>query len=488
MATEPAAGAAGFTLQCALVANAWTGEGALAAVPSAASARAWALQRASGGPGPETQLAAPAEFDVWDWRHPQVGWGLVLADDLNLPEAVRATAEDAPEPIRRLLAARPGAPVLRWNAAHGNEVLLRYDAEGGHTPLSLVSADGIAPGRMPRFLLIAAPPTAVPWSFQYAANLRRYVGRIDLPPDGLARYVDALLGGWDFGDPAARDPRAPLVWSVDHGPEDITWLMDQAISRKLFAAYASDADGDYSRRSGLFGADATGAKLIETLARTKPALVVTTSHGKTGPLSDPDATQATLGLPVDQAHAVLDLEALARDWRPSGAIWYSHACCAAGSDTRSQYTGLFDPVSDVMKVLDGVAAACGARSAPLPQRLLGHETAPLAAFIGHVEPTFNWTLRDPRTGQPLAHAVRQALYEGLYAGGGGRPIGWALARVFDDAAALLALWAQAQRRFNKGLPGAIESALINQLAALDRQHTVILGDPTVALPPLAGRR
>ncbi len=486
MATDPAA--TGFTLQSALVANAWTGTGAPEAVPAAASVRAWALQRASGGPGPETQLAAPAEFQPWDWRHPEVGWGVVLADDSGLPAAARARADDAPEPIRRLLAARPGAPVLRWSAGHGNEVLLRYDAQGGHRALSLVSADGVGPDRMPRFLLIAASPKAVPWSFQYAANLRRYVGRLDLPADGLDRYVSALLA--DFAqdaDPDARDPRAPLVWSVDHGPDDITWLMDQAISRKLFAAYAGDGDGDFARRTGLFGADATGARLVAELARTKPALVVTTSHGATGPLSDAETLRATLGLPVDHAHAVIDLNALARAWAPAGAIWYSHACCAAGSDTRSQYAGLFDPASDVMKVLDGVAAACGACSAPLPQRLLGHEKAPLAAFVGHVEPTFNWTLRDPRTGQPLAHAVRQALYEGLYAGGGGRPIGWALARVFDDAAVLLALWAQALRRFNKGLPGAIESALVNQLSALDRQHTVILGDPTVALPALASR-
>lgn len=470
----------GFSAALPLATNAWTGVASPAGVPDATGLAAWALLRQGSGPGPGAAVMAPEEVVPWDWRHPKVGWGLVLCDDTTLPAAARCRADDAPDPIRRLLAARPGSPVLRWSAAHGNEVLLRYDAAGGYKPLALVSADGIAPDALPLYLLIAASPQQVPWSFQYAANLRRYVGRLDLAGDALSNYVSALLGGWAD---SPRDPRAPLVWSVDHGPQDITWLMDQAISRKLLDAFATDQDGDFTRSVGLFGAEATGGRLIESLREHHPALVVSTSHGMTGPLYDAALTAAQLGVPVDHAHCILDVEALCKAWSPDGAIWYSHACCAAGSDTRSQYAGLFDPTSDVMQVLDGVAAVCGARVAPLPQRLLGAER-PLAAFVGHVEPTFNWTLRDPRTGQPLAHSVRHALYEGLFAAGGGRPLGWALAQVFKDAGASMALWLQAVRGFNKGLPGALDSALIHQLTALDRQHTVILGDPTVALPSL----
>ncbi|MCX5542150.1 hypothetical protein M3A49_22050 [Paraburkholderia sp. CNPSo 3076] len=469
-----------FSADEPLAINAWTGAVSPAAVPDAAGMATWALLRQGSGPGPESTLMAPQEVAPWDWRHPRVGWGLVLPDELTLPAEARSRADDAPEPIRQLLAARPGSPVLRWSAAHGNEVLLRYDTKGGYKPLALVSDDGIAPDALPLYLLIAASPQQVPWSFQYAANLRRYVGRLDLAGDALSNYVDALLGGWT-GSP--RDPRAPLVWSVDHGPRDITWLMDQAISRKLIDAFDADQDGDFARRVGLFGANATGAQLIEALREHHPALVITTSHGMTGPLHDAALTAGQLGVPVDCAHRVLDVEALCQAWSPDGAIWYSHACCAAGSDTRSQYAGLFDSTSEVMRVLDGVAAVCGARVAPLPQRLLGVRR-PLAAFVGHVEPTFNWTLRDPRTGQPLTHSVRQTLYDNLFASGGGRPLGWALSQVFKDAAISLALWAQAVRGFNKGLPGALDSALINQLTALDRQHTVILGDPTVALPAL----
>lgn len=480
MAPAPAA----FDVGAELRLNAWTGQASPADKMAASRMTAWALQRQSGGAGLDATAAAPDEVEPWNWQDSQVGWGLVLADDPNLSPAARASAADAPEPIRRLWHARPGSPVLRWSAADGNEVLLRYDAGGGVRKCSLVSDYGTAPDRIPRFLLVAASPQKVPWSFQYAANLRRYVGRLDGPEEGLGRYVDVLLAGWPG---SARDVRAPLVWSVDHGHDDITWLMDQAISRKLFDAYAGDGDDDFPRRIGLFGAEASAARLVTELSTKKPALVVTTSHGMTGPLHDATLTQSQLGVPVDNARELLDLEALEAAWQPDGAVWYSHACCAAGSDAHSQYEGLFEPTGDVMRTLVGVAAACGARIAPLPQRLLGH-AKPLAAFIGHVEPTFNWTLRDPRTGQPLAHPVRQALYNGLFAGGGGRPVGWALSRVFDDAATLLALWAQAVRGFNKGLPGALASALVNQITALDRQHTVLLGCPTATLPPLASSR
>jgi len=444
---------------------------------------AWALQEKIKVGSPATKFAAPEEIKPWDWQHPKVGWGLVLADNPNVPPAERGTAVDAPAPIQQLLQSRPGSPVLRWSAAHGNEVLLRYD-DNKLWPCSLASSYGIGQDQIPRFLLIAASPEKVPWSFQYAANMGHCVGRLHGPENALGRYVDALLAGWAD---SPRDVRAPLVWSVNSG-DDITWLMDQAISRKLFDTYAKDKDDDFTHRIGLFDTDATASQLVTELSSKKPAVVVTTSHGMTGPLHDKAKTLAQLGVPVDQAHQLLDLDALEATWEPDGAIWYSHACCAAGSDTQSQYAGLFDPTSDVMSTLNGVAAACGACIAPLPLRLLGH-AKPLAAFIGHVEPTFDWSLRHPSTGQPLAHSILHALYDELFAGGGGRPVGWALSRIFDEAGTFLTHWSQAKNKFNEAVASeefsdAEKSALINQLIALDRQHTVLLGCPTVTLPPI----
>lgn len=465
-----------IALPAALSINAWTGSNSPSGVVRP-STLTWGLTRHSSGPTAADKHLAPAVSDDWDWKHEKIGWGLVLPDNDALKEADRASATDAPAPIQALLAARHPAPVLRYRPDVADGYLLRYYADGSQRKFSLVGSEPGVAG-LPRFLLICASPTEIPWSFQYTANLTQFVGRLDLSGAALERYVDALIADWGG---VASDPRAPVVWSVDHGYPDISWLMDAAISRKVFAKYAGDQDGDLSRRVGLFGADATAARLVQALATSHPSLVVTTSHGMTGPLDDPELMAAQLGVPVDVDRKPVNIEALLKAWSPNGAIWYAHACCSAGSDAPSSFADLLDAASDVTKVLSGVANGCGARTAPLPQRLLGAPN-PLRAFVGHVEPTFDWTLRDPNTGQPLTYTLQTALYDKLYAPGDPRPIGWALAQVFDDAGAMLGLWARALAAFNKNAPYSREWALYRQLTALDRQHTVILGDPTVALP------
>ena len=132
---------------------------------------------------------------------------------------------------------------------------------------------------------------------------------------------------------------------------------------------------------------------------------------------------------VDQYGAPLDPAALLAKWQPDGAIWYAHACCSAGSDDATQYADLVGdgPVKDVLL---GVASL-GATVAPLPTALLGAER-PLRAFVGHVEPTFDWTLRHPESKEPLTHALRTALYDGMHRARPD-PVGMAFGPVFDQA-------------------------------------------------------
>ncbi|MDM0117910.1 hypothetical protein QTI66_38130 [Variovorax sp. J22R133] len=463
------------SLQC----NAWTGTTHAAAALEPERLH-WSLRRPSALDDESLRQRAPPIEHDWNWRSPDVGWGLVLPDDdVIAPPNRRGTADDAPEPIRRLVAARADSPVLRWrHTPDGVGELLRYDASGRVWPLSLAGRRGIGAGQLPAFLLVFAPPDRIPWAFQYTANLGHFVGRLWLQGQALAHYVDALLSDWAG---SMCDPITPLVWSVDHGQADITWLMDRAVSRKLADRWRSDAD--FAGFTGLFGSNATHDKLTSALARTRPGLVVTTSHGMTGPMNDRQAMATHLGVPVDALHEPMNVDALCQRWQPDGAIWYSHACCSAGSDTVSAYDGLFDPGSDVARVLAGVAAGCGACIAPLPQRLLG-ASRPLRAFIGHVEPTFDWSLRDPHTGQPLAHSLVDALYGKLFEGGERRPVGWAMGQVFRDVGMFMSRWTRACTAYNRNLQNSLDAALYYQIAALDRQHTVILGDPTVALPAL----
>jgi hypothetical protein len=460
--------------------NAWTGT-ELAPATITDAGLLWTSHSHQSQGKAEYRERAFTEVETWHWQSPDVSWGLVLPHKEGLSKQQLSRADDEQEPIRRLVAARGNAPVLRWRPNHGHlGGLVRYGPDGSEWPLTLVDEPGIAPWQLPRYLLIFAPPDLIPWSFQYAANLGSFVGRLWLKDDALKNYVNALLNDWAD---SACDVHAPLLWSVDHGHPDITWLMDQTISRKLAAVWSADKDQDFARMNNLSGVAATHARLIDTLVTTRPGLVVTSSHGMTGPLHDAPTMTAQLGLPLDRSHQTLDLQALGQRWQPDGAIWYSHACCSAGSDAVSAYDGLFEPGSDVARALGGVAAGCGARIAPLPLQLLG-APRPLRAFVGKVEPTFDWTLRDPKTKNPLAHRLVKALSARLFVGGKRLPIGWALEQLFADVGTLRAQWEDARVAATHHVPEAAERALYYQIAALDRQHTVILGDPTVALPLL----
>jgi len=161
-------------------------------------------------------------------------------------------------------------------------------------------------------------------------------------------------------------------------------------------------------------------------------------------------------------------------------IWYAHACCSAGSDTGTSYDGLVDPGS----VKDTLAAvgALGAGVAPLPKALLG-ANKPARAFVGQVEPTFNYTLRNPENRQVLTSSTRRALYNRMFREQP-EPVGMAFEICYRHVGELFAQWQQLVRDVARAVPGAREAALRTQLMAIDRQSMVILGDPTVALPPL----
>ena len=459
-----------------LAINAWTGEPGPTESEIAADGLAWALRTQPARP--QRYLQPEPDADLRDWGDPRVGWGLVLPDNDAIPEADRTVGADAPEPIRALLQARAPGPVLRYRAELAPTHIRRYYLRRGPQDLAISgSGRGIGEGQLPRYLLLYGTPEKIPWSFQYVLNSACYVGRLHLYGEALGRYVDALLGGWAA---ACARPTHPVVWAPDLGSADITHLMRMAITAPVHEALAGDDDiGRNVRYLGADG-DATVADLGKALAGQRPALVVTTSHGMTGPLDDPAAMARDLGLLVGEDYELVRPERLLAGWQPDGAIWYAHACCSAGAAAVSNFHGLFPPGSRIDRLLTEVAAL-GEQVAPLPTALLG-ATKPARAFIGHVEPTFDWTIRQRRTGQPLTSSICRALYPNLFHPA---PVGCAFGECYDHVGELFAQWDQAVRAFNLA-QDAGPTLLACQLAARDRQSMVILGDPTAVLPALPG--
>ncbi|MBT2305003.1 hypothetical protein J7E70_31805 [Variovorax paradoxus] len=455
--------------------NAWAES--TANVDTLPAATPWA-QKQKVAAGASRTLAAPRPADLRDWRHPEVGWGLVLPAQAGLSDAELSRADDAPPAIQRLLASRPGAPVLRWLPVLQQNFLRRYYVDAKAQDLSIAAPrTGIGKGQIPKYLLIYGSPTEIPWAVQYALNMSTFVGRLDLTGQGLERYVDALISNW-AGTASRAD--SPLLWNVNHGTEDITWLMARAIGDRLWAELQTDTDlvGRFQLKDEL----ATAQQLVAALQERSPALVVTTSHGCTGPLDDPTKMQQQLGSLVDAAHGLVGAKELSA-WNPAGAIWYAHACCSAGSDQVSRYSGLLKTDTSIGKILDGVARGAGAMVAPLPAALLGAQS-PLRAFAGHVEPTFDWTLREPAGRQVLTHVLTSALYNNLYQADRPTPIGFALRGVYAEAGAFFGAFQDAVAGINENVANMRDWALYRQLVASDRQTLVILGDPTVSLPSL----
>lgn len=454
-----------------LQANAFAGAGR-AESPVAGGWRRWTLEHAP--PTVRAFLRAPPRADPRDWRDQRVGWGLVLPYNPALTPDEQATAIDAPEPIQEL--------VRRRGTPSGPAPVLRHVPDGGHIgflrrgrvdlPVNQ-SLYGTGERSVPRYLLIYAQPDQIPWEVQYSLQSNRCVGRLSLEGEGLEHYVSALLGDWNAAGADGADYHAALVWAADHGNGDITSLMREAIAAPLAEKLRGDPDIgpgtcfiDGSRE------DASGASLAHALAARRPGYIVTTSHGMTGPLDNVALMTGQLGLPVDSSYQVVTPEALLRDWQPGGAVWYAHACCGAGSDARSLFNGLLEQGSAVDLLLQGVAQ-CGARVAPLPQALLGARR-PLRAFIGHVEPTFNWTLQQRETRQFTTDPLLSGLYDELFQPS---PVGLALAPLYAQLGGLYVDYERFLRTTNH------YQMLHRLLVVRDTQSTVILGDPTVALPP-----
>jgi hypothetical protein len=414
---------------------------------------------------------APPRLDYRDWSDDRVGWGIVLPEDPTRSSAEKAVAIDAPASVRAVLEKRRGV-VLRREEGRPPNRLRRHYPDGTSQEINVTAQSwGTGRGKVPRYLMMLGSPDVLPWSVQYQLQGDAFVGRVALEGDALDRYLGRLLDDWSTGG-AAIDK--PLVWSTAQSG-DITRLMRDCIGAPLYGQFKQDVELTPTFIDGATG-EATGALLAAALAASRPGFIATTSHGMTGPLADPAKMKAALGLLVDSDLRPVATATLTSEWEPDGTIWYAHACCSAGSQSATSFKGLVVPGSSVDRILSGVAA-CGDTMAPLPQALLS-APKPAKAFVGHVEPTFDWSVRQNDTGQFLTNPLLDSFYQRLFSG---EPIGMALDSCRRMAAGLLSAALDGQiAQFEQGQSTAGD-ILATKLMAVDWRAFVLIGDPACRL-------
>lgn len=421
-------------------------------------------------------VAAPRALD---WRDPAVGWGVVLPDRPGASAAELAAFDDAPPALAALIRERQQilgrVPIFRYRAddSSARSLVFLHDFGASNSPAIDASEIGVEAGSIPQYLLLAGSPAEIPWALQYILGTVRFVGRLDLDEKALERYVAHLRSNWEgHGASAAK----ALTWAVFHSNEDITATLRAKITRPLHQQLSGlPAVGAGAHFLDGRKQPATAEALITALAQQQPGFIATSSHGQTWPLDDVAALGDHLGKLIDQDETLLEPAALLARWQPNGAVWMAHACCSAGAKAESDYDGLFDPTSKAGKILAAVAGL-GDRCAPFPRALLGAEK-PLRAFIGQVEPTFDWTLVQPETGQSLTSKLIQPLAQGLIQRS---PVGSLLEAWHGRAAPLNAAWLRMKQSIDAGAP-LEPHILYPRLAATDVASTVLLGDPTAVL-------
>lgn len=314
----------------------------------------------------------------------EAGWGVIW------PEGVSQEARHALAPLIARRRAQAGRRFLELEMAEGEscwDFLERHGAGPGP----------VEPGVVPYYLLIAAGPETIPFSFQSELSVAYAVGRLDVGhPEAVADHVGRLLA---FEGSGVTSRRHAAFFGVEHRDDPLTWLSAEhlaaGLERRLAPSHRGWAVASYLRHA------ADKRSLARLLTRGQhPSLLVTASHGLTYSMASlKQATHQGALLCADHPgpeawdgpipdHHCFAAHDLADDAELTGLVLCSFACFSAG-------TPKFDPYADrePEQLMERPMVA------PLARKLLRRGAL---GVIGHVDLTFEqsffWHQAGPQLG------------------------------------------------------------------------------------------
>jgi hypothetical protein len=304
----------------------------------------------------------------------QSGWALVSGEDVG-DEVLEALV-----PLRRLRAEQAGDRYREFVRADG---VRRRESKRDFLKRNKVgSALPANPQKVPYYVLLVGGPESIPFSFQYQLDVQYAVGRVAFDTaEEYRRYADAVVAG-----DAVDAPRTARLFGPRHPADRATQLSSARLIEPLREPLAATTGWDVD---AVPPEQATKEALSHLLGGPDVGLLFTASHGVGFPVGHPRQRDAQGALVCqDWPGPLLAGGALAENTYLAGAdvaelprvgprVMVSFACFGAGT-----------PRQDDFVHAPGVPSPAIAESpfvARLPQRLLGHPSGGMLAFVGHVE-------------------------------------------------------------------------------------------------------
>lgn len=405
----------------------------------------------------------------------EAGWGIVYAHNIS-------------EEIKEAL-----SPLVNWRRSQANknkELFKAYDFQSAYANpqgyrefmrfYKTAPRDDADPEEMPYYLLLVGDPEQIPYTFQYALDVNRAVGRIYFDTVAeYANYAESVVAAERDG---VRLPRHAAFWGVTNENDRATEFSAEHLVRPLSDHFREKLTGENWAVNSYLGKEANRARLQAILGgdqQQTPAFLLTASHGIGFNLEDKRLIPhqgALLGSDwVNETGYIgeemyLAGEHLSNTARLHGLIAFFFACYGAGTPKHDDFMGK----------VEGTAKQIAPRSiiAKLPQRMLAHPRGGALAVIGHVDRAWTFSfMEDSWSSKSSLMSFESTLTE-LFQG---VPIGHAFdyfnRKHASSSVGLVSLLDEQRRGEKVDEYDLIDTWISNH----DARDYIILGDPAVRL-------
>ena len=402
------------------------------------------------------------------------GWGLILSADLDerttnaILEALNPLIERRKEQVGNEEFVRICSGKSQGQRTSLDETAHQFQGRFDHQP-----GNPVVPTKLPAYQLIVAPPTQIPYTFQYEMDTDFLVGRIHFDTiEEYHNYAQSVVEA----ETNVRLPREALFFGTANPDDGATALSAEILIDALVAGLADNKYNWKTRTTSREAATKDALRQVLGGAQT-PAMLFTATHGAGFNMDDPLQMQHQGALvtqdwggpygPKLTPDHYFSADDLAPNAQLLGLVAMFFACYGAGTPQYDYFYKFFSKPRQ--------AIAPNPFMARLPQQMLAHPNGGALAVVGHVERAWSYAIQWNRTSsQPT---LFRAMLKDLFAG---KTLGIAVDRINSKYTSLGSKVGEMLKELEYSLPDPAE--LVDYwTASNDARSYTITGDPAVRL-------